>query len=137
MLKVIQAGRPAKRIQLCGTQAVFDLMKPLRYADREQIYVLHLDTKKYLIGKELVAIGKLDAAIIHPREVFKAAVVNNSHSIICVHNHPSGDPTPSRDDHDITVRLRAAGEILGIPLLDHVIVGLERYVSVFSGGVYL
>lgn len=131
MLKVLQIGRPARKIQLCSPQAVYDLMKPLQYADREQMFVLHLDTGKYLIGKELVAVGKLDAAIIHPREVFKAAIVNNSHSIICVHNHPTGDPTPSKDDRDITSRLRSAGDILGIPLVDHVIIGAGKYVSIF------
>lgn len=131
MLKVLQVGRPAKKIQLCSPQAVFNLMKPLQFADREQMFVLHLDTGKYLIGKELIAVGKLDSAIIHPREVFKAAVVNNSHSIICVHNHPTGDPTPSENDRDITTRLRAVGELLGIPLVDHIIIGAGKYISIF------
>jgi len=72
-----------------------------------------------------VSIGSLDASIVHPREVYKVAILANSSSIIVCHNHPSGDPTPSREDINVTKMLKEAGELLGIPVLDHIIVGSE------------
>lgn len=95
----------------------------LMYADKEQFMVLHLDTKSRIIKDEVVAIGILDAAVTHPREVFKNAIKESAGSIIVVHNHPSGDPAPSEPDIIITKRLMDAGKIVGIPVVDHVIIG--------------
>jgi len=91
--------------------------------DREAFIVLLLDVKHRVIAEEVVTIGILDGSLIHPREVFKAAIAANSAAIIIAHNHPSGDPAPSGQDQEVTNRLRKAGEILGIPVVDHVIVG--------------
>jgi len=91
--------------------------------DREAFVVLLLDVKHRVIAEEVVSIGILDGALIHPREVFKAAIVANAAAIIVAHNHPSGDPKPSGQDAEVTKRLRNAGKILGIPVVDHVIVG--------------
>lgn len=77
----------------------------------------------------MVSKGNLNSSIVHPREIFKRAVLNNAASIICMHNHPSGDPTPSQNDIDITKRIDEAGELMGIPLLDHVIIGDGTYIS--------
>ena len=94
-----------------------------RDLDRECFVVFLLNTKRQLIAKEVISIGILDGSLIHPREVFKAAVSAGAAAIIVAHNHPSGDPSPSVQDREVTKRLQDAGKILGIPLLDHVIVG--------------
>lgn len=91
--------------------------------DRECFAILLLNTKNVPVGIHKVSIGSLNSAIVHPREVFKAAILANASSILAGHNHPSGDTTPSPEDRSITVRLRKAGRILGIEVLDHIIVG--------------
>jgi len=96
---------------------------------QEEFRILLLDTKNRLIRDEKVTVGILDASIVHPREVFKSAIKSSAASVIIVHNHPSGDPTPSRDDVSTTRRLREAGELVGISVLDHVIIGEGTYYS--------
>jgi len=95
---------------------------------------LFLNTKNHVIGKQTIFVGSLDASIVHPREVFKEAIRRSSASVICLHNHPSGDPTPSREDIAITHTLREAGELVGISLLDHVIIGDGKYISLKEQG---
>ncbi|MGG1400244.1 DNA repair protein RadC [Bacillus salipaludis] len=90
--------------------------------DREVLLVMMLNTKNQVVGLHRAHVGSLNASVVHPREVMKCAILNNAASIIVSHQHPSGDPTPSREDIDITKRLAEAGKILGIELLDHVIV---------------
>ena len=101
----------------------------MRYLDREHFKVLLLNTRHDVLAVEEVAVGGLNSAIIHPREVFKAAIRWSAAAVILVHNHPSGDPEPSADDLRITARLAEAGRVLGIEVLDHVVVGDGRYVS--------
>lgn len=91
--------------------------------DREAFLVLLLDVKHRVTAEEVVTIGILDGSLVHPREVFKAAVAGGAAGIILAHNHPSGDPKPSGQDKEVTNRMRKAGEILGIPVVDHVIIG--------------
>ena len=118
-------GKPIKT-----AKDVFEYCSPkLSNLDREQFMILHLDTKNRVIKDEIVSIGVLDGAIVHPREVFKSAIKESAHSVILVHNHPSGDPTPSDEDLEMTNRLFSAGELLGIKVLDHVIVGKEMHYS--------
>lgn len=105
------------------------VMEEMRYLDREQFRIIHLNTKNQVTGQEVVATGTLNSTSIHPREVFKNAVKASTAAIIAVHNHPSGDPTPSREDIQITKRLIEAGEIIGIQILDHLIIGDGRFVS--------
>jgi len=95
--------------------------------DREQFVVCGLDAKHTVIGINVVSIGSLSLSIVHPREVFKALILMNAAAVICAHNHPSGDVTPSQDDRVLTKRLREAGELLGITLLDHLILGDRCY----------
>ena len=90
--------------------------------DREVLLVMMLNTKNQVIGLHRAHVGSLNASVVHPREVMKSAIINNAASIIVSHQHPSGDPTPSREDIEVTTRLAEAGKILGIALLDHVIV---------------
>jgi DNA repair protein RadC len=93
------------------------------HTDREQFIVLCLDTKNRIISASIVSIGSLSLSIVHPRECFKTAILQNAAAVIFGHNHPSGDPEPSPEDGQLTRRLVQAGEIIGIRVLDHVIVG--------------
>ena len=94
----------------------------LKDKKEEHFYILMLNTQNNIIGEQLISKGILDASIIHPREVFKPAIRNSASKIILVHNHPSGDPTPSAEDEDITRRLKEVGEGLGIKVVDSVVV---------------
>ena len=102
--------------------------------DREQFLVCCLDAKNASIGVNIVSIGTLTLSLVHPREVFKAAILLNSCAILAVHNHPSGDPTPSPEDRTLTTRLQEAGDLLGIRLLDHLILGDDRLYSFADQG---
>ena len=102
--------------------------------DREQFTCIHLDAKNRLISREVISIGHLTAALVHPREVFKGAILANAASVAFVHNHPSGDPEPSREDLDLTRRLVKAGEILGITVLDHVVIARGGHASIAERG---
>ncbi|NMF07950.1 JAB domain-containing protein [Clostridium beijerinckii] len=98
-------------------------------SDREQLLVCCLDTKNQPTTINVVSVGNLNNSLVHPREVFKPAILSNSASIILFHNHPSGDPTPSKEDTNITERLKECGNILGIKLIDHIIIGDNSYYS--------
>ncbi len=98
-------------------------------ARQEEFHIVTLDTKLQPIQSHQITIGTLDASLVHPREVFKAAIRDSASSILLVHNHPSGDPTPSRQDHEVTDRLKRAGELIGIQVIDHIIVAREECVS--------
>ena len=102
--------------------------------DREQFLVCGLDAKHRIIGINIVSLGSLTLAIVHPREVFKALILMNAAACICAHNHPSSDPTPSQEDRVLTQRLRQSAELLGIALLDHVILGEDRHFSFADQG---
>lgn len=115
---------------------VYNLLEPeFRFEKKEYFICLFLNTKNRLIFKEIISIGSLNAAIVHPREVFHAAIRRCSASLICAHNHPSGDPEPSIEDVNLTKRLLAAGEIIGIEVLDHVIIGGNRFYSLKEHGL--
>ncbi|MFS8540999.1 MAG: DNA repair protein RadC, partial [Tissierellales bacterium] len=105
------------------------LMEQMRYLKKEHFKVVLLDTKNQIISIEEISVGSSNASIVHPREVFNVAIRKSANSIILVHNHPSGDPTPSKEDIDITHRLVEAGDIIGIRVLDHIIIGDNKYVS--------
>jgi DNA repair protein RadC len=112
------------------------LYSELAYLQKEHFVCLFLNTKNHIIGQpETISIGSLSSAIVHPREVFRAAIKRSSAALICAHNHPSGDPTPSSEDISLTSRLIQAGEIVGIDVLDHLIIGDSRYVSLKEKGV--
>lgn len=108
----------------------------LENSDREQLIAISLDTKNQPTNINVVSIGSLNSSIVHPREVFKLAILSNANSIIIAHNHPSGDATPSREDINITKRLKECGELIGINLIDHIIIGDdERFVSLKEKGI--
>lgn len=115
---------------------VFSLIEfELRYASKEHFVCLFLNTKNHVIAKEVISIGTLNASLVHPREVFRAAIKRNSASIICCHNHPSSNPDPSPEDIKITKRLVSVGELIGIDVLDHIIIGGHRFVSMREKGL--
>ena len=124
-----------ERAVVSQSKDAYDILKPY-YAqhDREEMLVLLLDAKHKIIGINSVSVGSLTLSIVHPRETFKAAIVSNCAAIILAHNHPSGDPTPSQEDRTLTARLKQAGEILGIPVLDHLVIGDETYISFADRG---
>ncbi len=110
------------------------LMADMRFLDREHFRVILLNTKHQVLGIELISIGGLDSSAAHPREIFKGGVKRSAAAVILAHNHPSGDPTPSPDDVEITQRLVGAGEMLGMDVLDHIIIGDDCYVSLRRQG---
>jgi DNA repair protein RadC len=111
------------------------LREYLADTDREVFAVLYLDRKNGVIGLNTVSIGSLTASVVHPREVFKPAILSNASSVILTHNHPSRDPLPSQEDRALTVRLFQAGKLLGIDVLDHIIIGEEKYFSFADEGL--
>ncbi len=102
---------------------------------QEVFGILILNTKNKIVAVHEISRGTLNSSTVHPREVFKPAVLHNAAAIICFHNHPSGDPEPSKEDIEITKRLVEAGEIMGIEILDHIIVGDDGYTSLKERGV--
>lgn len=124
------ASKSGQSSSIKKPQDIFELLNnSFLDLDREYFKVVHLNTKNQVIKVETTAIGILNSSPVHPREVFKEAIKMSSAGIVLAHNHPSGDPTPSQDDILLTNRLRNAGEILGIPVIDHIIFGDNRYIS--------
>ena len=119
-----------------GPRDVSNLLMPdLRYQKKEHLKSLLMDTKNRVLAIRTVSIGDLSSSIVHPREVYKDAVIASAASIIIAHNHPSGDPTPSSEDVAVTKRLIQAGEIMGIDLLDHIVLGDGVFVSLKERGL--
>jgi DNA repair protein RadC len=121
---------------VCNSGSVFSALKPyFDTADRESFVVVTLDTKNRIIGLNTVSIGSLSASVVHPREVFKFAILQSAAAVLLIHNHPSGDPSPSREDRECTTRLNRAGQILGIRVLDHIVIGQSDYFSFADSGL--
>ncbi|MCY8563587.1 RadC family protein [Bacillus sonorensis] len=110
------------------------LMEDMRFLSQEHFVCLYLNSKNQVIHKRTVFIGSLNSSIVHPREVFKEALKRSAASFICVHSHPSGDPTPSSEDIDVTRRLNECGQLIGIELLDHIVIGDQKFVSLKEKG---
>ena len=121
--------------KICSPKDVYTLMYPkMREQKKEKFITLCLDTKNQILKEEVISVGSLNASIVHPREVFKSALMESSASVIMIHNHPSGDPSPSREDIMVTEKLVEGGKLLGIDVLDHIIIGDGRYVSLKDEG---
>ena len=116
-------------------QQVFDTFSFLMQETKEHFLTLHLDGKNRIMCMDIVSIGSLNQSIVHPREVFKTACLSNAAAIILIHQHPTGDPTPSAEDIAITRRLKEAGDIMGMKILDHIIVGDGEYLSFVERGL--
>lgn len=133
-IKILQI-KESTGIQFSNSREVFNMMREEAKADREIFWVLHLNRKNKIIEKELAAVGCLDSAPVHPREIFRKAVINSSAAIICVHNHPSGDLKPSKADDDIAKQLFFAADIMGIPIIDFIIISPKGYYSFADDGL--
>lgn len=118
---------------ISDAQTVYALFSFLKQETKEHFIALHLDVKNRILCIDRVSTGTMTGSLIHPREVFKTALLSSATALLLIHNHPSGDPTPSRDDIAVTEKLKGAGEIMGIALLDHLIIG-EGYVSLKEKG---
>ena len=126
-----------KQRRVRSPQDSYELFKEyLGEVDREHFVVMCLDTKNQPTNISTVHIGSLNASIVHPREVMKTAILSNAASIICCHPHPSGDPAPSPEDIEVTERLAEAGKLIGIELLDHIIIGDDRFISLKEKGYF-
>ena len=127
---------PEDRAVIRSPEDVANLMAAeMTILDQEHLRVLLLDTKNHVTGVSEIYIGNVNSSVVRPAEVFRQAIRDNAPAIIVVHNHPSGDPTPSAEDGAITAQLRASGELLGIELLDHIILGAQRHVSLKEQGL--
>ena len=137
--RIIAALELGKRLSKQETMNNISLTSPdsvanylfdhFRDSYREEFLILILDTKNKIKASKTVSIGSINQTLVHPREVFRFAITNNANSIILSHNHPSGDPSPSHEDILITKRLQEAGKLIGIKVLDHIIIGHDRYIS--------
>ncbi|GIW67654.1 MAG: hypothetical protein KatS3mg096_522 [Candidatus Parcubacteria bacterium] len=124
----LQIEEQPKAKKILSPEDVFKLIKSkLKDYNKEHFYIIALNTRNYVISE--ISIGTLNSSLVHPREVFAEAIRQRANSIILVHNHPSGDPTPSEDDITITKRLQEAGKLLGIEILDHIIITKTSYLS--------
>ncbi len=133
----LSAESPSPRPVIKFPGDVYNLLKErIRYWDREHFMAIFLNTKHHVIAVETVSVGSLSSSLVHPRELFKNSIKRSAAALILVHNHPSGDPTPSREDIEITRRLVEAGNIIGIQVLDHVIVGENGFVSLKEHGIF-
>jgi len=115
--------------------AVNLVMEEMRYYPEEHFKTFFLDTRHQVLGFEETTKGTLNASVVHPREVFKPAIARMASAVLMAHNHPSGDPTPSKEDLALTARLIQTGEVIGIPVIDHLIIGDGRYVSMKDKGI--
>ena len=118
-----------------NSRDIFDYYRPKFYGlKKERFLCAMLDTKNRVFNESVVSEGTLTSSLVHPREVFRGAIKEASASVLFVHNHPSGDPAPSRDDIAITERLVETGRIIGIEVLDHIIISYSGYMSLFEEG---
>jgi DNA repair protein RadC len=136
-LKVVrESSLLYKPRKIQGPEDAFELIRSfLEDADREMFTVIYLNTKNEPTAIHTVSVGTLNSSLVHPREVFKAAVMVNAASLILAHNHPSNDVQPSREDIEITRKLVDAGNILGVQVLDHIVVGSGRFRSMKNAGI--
>lgn len=142
LMAAFELGRRAhmmnfeKKIRLISPEKIYLFLKDqLELKTQEHLIGLYLNTKGELIKKKTLFIGSLNSSLIHPREIFKYAVINSAASIVIVHNHPSGDPTPSQNDIDVTKIIHKNSLMMDILLMDHIIIGRDRYFSFKEKGI--
>jgi DNA repair protein RadC len=142
LYSALQLGRQVCSIPLragerfCSSRELYTRYRARFFsANKEHFFSLHLNSKNQLIREVLISVGSLSTSVVHPREVFAPAVRDSTAALIFIHNHPSGDPSPSREDRDCTQRLIHAGQILGIRVLDHIVLGYDDYYSFADAGL--
>ena len=136
--RIYRPGAPEDRLEVTSPEAAAEILMPLMQGlDREHCVTLNLDTKHRLLAATTVSIGSIDHTFMSPREVFRDALLRDAAAIIIAHNHPSGDATPSRDDEAVTRRLGRAGDMIGVDVLDHLVIGHQRWTSLARRGVLM
>lgn len=142
VLAAIELGRriavlePSQRVTIRTPDDVASMLMPrFRYESREHFLAVLLSTKNHVLKTAVISIGSLNASIVHPRELFREAINSRAAAVILVHNHPSGDPTPSPEDIALTRKLVEAGNLLDIPVLDHLVLGDGKYISLKEKGI--
>ena len=133
--QVFEVVEPRFPVNFSKSKDVYDTMKTYKKSDREIFFILFLNSKNSMLDYVIHTIGTVDSSAVYPREVIRSTLINNASSIIVCHNHPSGDPRPSEADKEITRILVNACEIVGIPVLDHVIIGKEGHYSFADDGL--
>ncbi|MFC5402460.1 RadC family protein [Cohnella soli] len=126
--------RREEKVTVSNAENAADLLMDMRFLEKEHFVCLFLNIKNEVIGRETISIGSICAAVVHPREVLRSAIRHNAASFVAAHNHPSGNPTPSPEDIQLTKQLAEAGTLVGIELLDHVIIGDQRFESLKNLG---
>lgn len=134
LAKRLGEKRKERSVITCPEDAADYAIPRLRYESKEHMCTMLLNVKNHIIAWETISIGSLDASVVHPREVFRPAIIKGAASIILVHNHPSGDPTPSKEDLEVTARMVQVGKIMNISVLDHIIIGGDNFVSMKEKG---
>jgi DNA repair protein RadC len=124
----------SSKIPYTSPTQVFDTFAFLKDETKEYFIALHMDGKNRILAVDICSVGSLNQSIVHPREVYKTALLSPAAAIILIHNHPSGDPTPSTEDLEVTRRLRDAGDLVGIKVLDHIVIG-DSYYSFTERGI--
>ena len=132
--KRVYTQEPAVGKVIRSPEDAASILDEMKHLSQEHFVALYLNTKNVVIGKKTVFIGSLNASIVHPREVFHEGIMRSAASIIVAHNHPSGDPTASREDVEVTKRLIDCGKTLGVEVLDHVIIGFNKFTSLKEVG---
>ena len=132
---VREKPHPAGPYRVRGPDDIHRAFRSLSTCDRERFYAIHLDGQNQVCGVELVSQGTVDASLVAPREVYKAAILSNASGLILLHNHPSGSTAPSSEDRSLTRILKEGGQLLGIPVLDHIIIGDNAYFSFADEGL--
>jgi DNA repair protein RadC len=131
---IFEGHKEYKPLKLSSSSDVYSTFKKLVESDKEKFYSIFLDPKNKVIGVDMVSQGSMDSSPVHPREVFKSALLASAASVIFVHNHPSGESEPSFSDKELTKLLAQAGELLQIKVLDHIIIGRDMYYSFTDKG---
>lgn len=126
----ISKSKGIQKYTVDSPESIVDIfMEELRYLKKEIVKVLLLDTKGSIVGDVFLSEGSLNSSIVHPRELFREAIIRSANKVVLIHNHPTGDPTPSEQDIRLTQRIADAGQIMGIELIDHIIIGDGEYSS--------
>ena len=136
--RIYRPGAPEDRLEVTSPEAAAEILMPLMQdLDREHCVTLNLDTRHRLLAATTVSIGSIDHTFMSPREVFRDALTRGASAIVIAHNHPSGDASPSLDDEAVTRRLGQAGDLIGVEVLDHMVIGHQRWTSLARRGVLM
>ncbi len=131
--KRVYYNKEKQKVKLNSSDQIYEYFKDIFYLEtQENFYAVYINTKNMLISYKLLFKGTINSSTVHPREIFKYALLESAFAIIVLHNHPSGDPTPSNEDIELTNHLIETGKIIGIPVIDHIVIGNNKYYSFYK-----